>query len=136
VDSIRSCHCPRITKFVIASILGFFGSGWILNPGLSQTITSKSYFVQTPGTYDVTILTDALDKAAFDPYRMKSGNRVLEFDKGAIVVLLSASELQQKGIPVNYSQALDSIPVDIAPRQFVVDKFGNIREYIDYIEKE
>lgn len=103
----------------------------VSNEVSAQTITTKTYVIQTPGAYDQAVLENALDNAFMDPYRLKSGNRTLQFDKGAIVILLSADELQKKGIPVNMNLALDVIPANLNERHFAVHPNGHLIEYID-----
>ena len=80
------------------TILGLF----IINPLFSQ---SNTYMVnQANNVINISDYETAMDAANFDAYRYINRRRLITFDTGVEIELLSVYELQALNIPVNASK--------------------------------
>jgi hypothetical protein len=70
---------------------------------------SGTYEITSNGSMvDVTSYEEAMNSANFDNYRYQSKRRTISFVSGVEIELLSAKEIQEKGISVDASQAINN----------------------------
>jgi hypothetical protein len=100
-------------------------------PMVMNAQANCSYVVVSQGNYTLSQIDQAFSGANMDAYRKQSIRRTLTFNNGAVVQLLSATELQGQGC--NFEQSLvmpDNAPVD-ANRRFELSQDGYIIELVD-----
>ena len=67
----------------------------------------NTYEVIENGTVnDLSVYTEAMNKANFDAYRFMSKRRLIRFNPGVVISLLSEKELREKGFQITDSKAI------------------------------
>ena len=67
----------------------------------------NTYEVIENGTVnDLSVYTEAMNKANFDAYRFMSKRRLIRFKSGVVISLLSEQELLEKGFQITDSKAI------------------------------
>ena len=67
----------------------------------------NTYEVIENGTVnDLSVYTEAMNKANFDAYRFMSKRRLIRFKSGVVISLLSEKELLEKGFLITDSKAI------------------------------
>ena len=101
-------------SLVFYSILGFSQSGHII--------------IENTNNANPEQFNKNLEKCNFDFYRMYSQNRILKFDNGISISLISAEEIIEAGGFIKVSELTkDNQPV-IHPVLFHIDSNGNIMQ--------
>lgn len=117
----------RMTKFMKSLLLT--GIVMLMLSG-SVFAQADTYRVDEYGDYQASVLEGAMNSANFDSYRKPQSEVVLNFENGARVALLPASELVQRGIPVDESRLLAEDVVPNPDRRFSIHSSGIIMENV------
>lgn len=101
----------------------------------SQT-PAQSFVITDPGQVrNVQPYVDALNTNEIDKYRHMDHRTTMIFKEGVIVELLSASELQGLGLPVDLS-AVNTTAIDrMRHSQFTLHTSGRILELVTPVKK-
>lgn len=96
----------------------------------------KSYVITDKAQVrEINLYITAIEKANWDKYRLINERRVITFQKGVKIELLSADEMTEKGMEVDLSKILKQKPTTLYKPVFVLGENGYIIEQHSYIEK-
>jgi len=111
-------------KFVFA-VAFLLGSLLISNRSFSQVGTYE--IIDAASVADISKYNDAMDAANFDQYRFQSKRRLINFSSGVKIELLSASEVDAKGLPIDKTKAMSDAYVLKNEPVFEVQSNGYIK---------
>ena len=63
-------------------------------------------FIENGSVNDLSVYTEAMNKANFDAYRFMSKRRLIRFKSGVVISLFSEQELLEKGFQITDSKAI------------------------------
>jgi len=111
-------------KFIFA-VAFLLGSLLISNRSYSQVGTYE--IIDAASVADISKYNDAMDAANFDQYRFQSKRRMINFSSGVKIELLSASEVDAKGLPIDKTKAMSDTYVLKNEPVFEVQSNGYIK---------
>ncbi len=85
--------------------LSFFVS-FLLIASFSYSQENTYEFIENGSVNDLSVYTEAMNKANFDAYRFMSKRRLIRFKSGVVISLLSEQELLEKGFQITDSKAI------------------------------
>jgi hypothetical protein len=90
------------------SSLGFLAlMALCLFPNISFAQTGTFEITSKGNVSDIKLYEDAMNSANFDSYRFQTKRRMINFEAGVLIELLSAEEVESKGLEINKSLALN-----------------------------
>ncbi len=111
-------------KTLFCALFGLISFGLFGQSGSYEVVESNN--VTNIEEYE-----SAMDKADFDAYRYVAKRRVLQFDSGVVIELLSVEELEANGVTVDRSKAKvfdpnmkeSSYVWKLAPNGYIIQQF-------------
>jgi len=85
--------------------LSFFVS-FLLIASFSYSQENTYEVIENGSVNDLSVYTEAMNKANFDAYRFMSKRRLIRFKSGVVISLLSEQELLEKGFQITDSKAI------------------------------
>ena len=85
--------------------LSFFVS-FLLVASFSYSQENTYEVIENGSVNDLSVYTEAMNKANFDAYRFMSKRRLIRFKSGVVISLLSEKELREKGFQITDSKAI------------------------------
>ena len=85
--------------------LSFFVS-FLLLATFSYSQENTYEVIENGSVNDLSVYTEAMNKANFDAYRFMSKRRLIRFKSGVVISLLSEQELLEKGFQITDSKAI------------------------------
>ena len=85
--------------------LSFFVS-FLLIASFSYSQENTYEVIENGSVNDLSVYTEAMNKANFDAYRFMSKRRLIRFKSGVVISLFSEQELLEKGFQITDSKAI------------------------------
>ena len=108
--------------------LSFFVS-FLLIASFSYSQENTYEVIENGTVNDLSVYTEAMNSSNFDSFRYLGKRRSLTFQKGVIIELFSVKELEEKGIDVDRSRAMDDSYVikynpifELKPNGYIISK--------------
>jgi hypothetical protein len=105
-----------------ASLISFRANAQ--TPRNTFIITAKS------GTPEAEKVAAALEQANFNDFRLRNTHRILKFDNGVVVELLSATEMKALGYQIDPSFYPEALPAGYIEPTYSISESGTIMQNV------